>query len=64
VRLPAGADEAATVRATAERGIAIDGLASFRRTPRPAQPALVLGYANLSEQAIARGVAEIARAVR
>jgi GntR family transcriptional regulator/MocR family aminotransferase len=64
VRLPAGADEAATVRAAAERGIALEGLASFRRTPRPAQPALVLGYANLSEQAISRGIAEIAGAIR
>jgi GntR family transcriptional regulator/MocR family aminotransferase len=65
VRLPAGADEAATVRAAAKRGIAVEGLGSFRRTPRPARPpALVLGYANLSEQAIARGIAEIARAIR
>jgi GntR family transcriptional regulator/MocR family aminotransferase len=64
VRLPAGADETATVRAAAERGIALEGLASFRRTAQTAQPALVLGYANLSEQEIARGIAEIAEAIR
>jgi GntR family transcriptional regulator / MocR family aminotransferase len=64
VRLPAGADEAATVRAVAERGVAVEGLASFRRTQARAQPALVLGYANLPEQAIHRGIVEIAAAIR
>jgi GntR family transcriptional regulator/MocR family aminotransferase len=64
VRLPAAADEAATVRAAAERGIALDGLARFHRASRPAHPGLVLGYANLSEPAIARGIAELGRALR
>jgi GntR family transcriptional regulator/MocR family aminotransferase len=64
VRLPAGADEAATLRAAAERGIAVEGLSSFRRLGPVAQPALVLGYSNLSEQTIARGIAEIAKAIR
>jgi GntR family transcriptional regulator/MocR family aminotransferase len=67
VRLPAGSDEAATVRHAAERGIALDGLASFchvHAQAQPAQPALVLGYANLAEPAIARGIAELAAAIR
>jgi GntR family transcriptional regulator/MocR family aminotransferase len=64
VRLPAGCDEAATVAAAAERGIALDGLASFFAAGRSPHPALVLGYANLSEPAIARGIAELGRALR
>jgi GntR family transcriptional regulator/MocR family aminotransferase len=64
VRLPPGADEAATVRAAGERGIALDGLASFRRGGPPAPPSLVLGYGNLAEPAIARGIAELALALR
>jgi len=71
VRLPEGADEAATVRAAAERGVALDGLAAFRRAAPPSaagagqgRAALVLGYGNLTEQAITRGIAELARAMR
>jgi GntR family transcriptional regulator / MocR family aminotransferase len=61
VRLPAGCDEAATVANARALGIALDGLADFRLTPGP--PALVLGYANVPEPSIARGVAELARAL-
>jgi GntR family transcriptional regulator/MocR family aminotransferase len=64
VRLPAGADEAATVSAAAGRGIALDGLAGFSRGGPPSPPSLVLGYANLPEPTIARGIAELALALR
>ena len=64
VRLPAGASEAATVAAAAGRGLALDGLSSFFAAGRSPSPALVLGYGNLSEHAIARGIAELARSVR
>ena len=64
VRLPDGSDERATVLAARERGIALDGLAAFRVAGAPGPAALVLGYANLSEDAIARAVAELARALR
>jgi GntR family transcriptional regulator/MocR family aminotransferase len=64
VRLPPGADESATVAAAADRGIALEGLADFFATGISPHPALVLGYANLSEPAIARGIAELARALR
>jgi GntR family transcriptional regulator/MocR family aminotransferase len=64
VRLPDGCDEAATVLAAAEHGIALEGLGSFHRLGASAQPSLVLGYANLTEPAIARGIAELARALR
>jgi len=61
VRLPATADEAASVRTAGERGIALEGLSSFGRA---GPPALVLGYANAPEATIARGVAELAAAIR
>ena len=64
VRLPAGADEDATVRAAGERGIALDGLAGF--TPRRLTGAAV-ARARLrqpAEPAIARGIAELALALR
>jgi GntR family transcriptional regulator/MocR family aminotransferase len=64
VRLPVGADESATVDAAAERGIALEGLGPFHRAGTSAHPSLVLGYANLPEPAIARGIAELASAVR
>ena len=64
VRLPPGADERATVRAAAARGIAIDGLADFHRARAPEHPSLVLGYGNVSEPAIARGIAELAQTLR
>ena len=64
VVLPAGADEAATVRAAARRGIAVDGLGAFRHGAGGAPAALVLGYGNLGEQAIARAIAELRRALR
>jgi GntR family transcriptional regulator/MocR family aminotransferase len=64
VRLPGACDEAATVAAVADRGIALDGLASFFAAGRSPHPAVVLGYANLPEPSIARGIAELARALR
>jgi GntR family transcriptional regulator/MocR family aminotransferase len=64
LRLPPGSGEDATVRAAAERGIALDGLASFRRGATRGPAALVVGYGNLGEPAIARGIAELRRALR
>ena len=64
VRLPAGTDEAATVAAAAQRSIALDGLAGFFASGTSPHPALVLGYGNLAEPAIARGIAELAGALR
>jgi GntR family transcriptional regulator / MocR family aminotransferase len=63
VRLPSGAGERATVLAAARRGVAVEGLADFRHSAAPAPAALVLGYANLPEPAIARAIAELARAL-
>ena len=64
VRLPASTDEAATVAAASDRGIALDGLSGFVCAGTSPRPAVVLGYANVAEPAIARGIAELARALR
>ncbi len=52
LRLPAGADERAVVAALAARRIRIRGLASYRLTPRPDTPALVIGYGRIPLAAI------------
>jgi GntR family transcriptional regulator / MocR family aminotransferase len=55
IELPSGADEAALLAAAARRGVGADGL-SWHRFGHEGPPGLVLGYANLSEPAIAQGV--------
>jgi GntR family transcriptional regulator/MocR family aminotransferase len=60
--LPPGSDERAIVAAAAARGVRVEGLAPHRFAAGP--PALLLGYGALSEQAIRRGVAELAIAIR
>ena len=52
LRLPRGMDEAAVVAALAERRIRIRGLGSYRLTPRPDDPALVIGYGRIPLAAI------------
>jgi GntR family transcriptional regulator/MocR family aminotransferase len=52
LRLPAGTDERAVVDALAERRIRIRGVASYRLTPRPDAPALVIGYGRIPLAAI------------
>ncbi|WP_407562436.1 PLP-dependent aminotransferase family protein [Streptomyces sp. 184] len=60
--LPPDLDEAAVVAAAARRGVALRGVARYRLDP--AGPGgLIFGYATLSERAIARGIAALARAV-
>lgn len=59
VLMPEGLDEAALLAAATADGLRLHGLSWFRMTPGP--PGLVLGYANLAEPAIERGVARIAR---
>ena len=65
VELPKGSDERQVVEAAAGRRVAVEPMAPHRFAPRPAAaPALLLGYAQLREPAIRRGVAELARAAR
>jgi GntR family transcriptional regulator / MocR family aminotransferase len=63
VELPDGADETALLAAAARRGVGVEGLAlhSYLGDTRPA---LVLGHAQMSEPAIARGVTLLAEAAR
>ena len=56
VELPAGCDEAALVRRAAAAGIGLHGLAGHHAPGRAATPGLVLGYAALTETAIADGI--------
>jgi GntR family transcriptional regulator / MocR family aminotransferase len=60
--LPPGIDEAAVVDAAARRGLAVDGLARYR-IGGAGRPGLVIGYAALSERAIAEGVRLLAEAI-
>ncbi|MFC9972753.1 PLP-dependent aminotransferase family protein [Spirillospora sp. NPDC127200] len=59
VELPRGTDEAAVVGAAAEAGLAVTGAASMWSSGRAAAaaPALVLGYAGLSEARLAKAAA-------
>jgi GntR family transcriptional regulator/MocR family aminotransferase len=59
VRLPDGADEDAVARAAAARGVAVYPLSGYRFGVADHPPQLVLGFGNLSEAAIERGVAAI-----
>jgi GntR family transcriptional regulator/MocR family aminotransferase len=64
LRLPDGADEAHVVAAAAERSVGVYDMGRYRATAGPHRPELVLGFANLSEPAIRRGIATIADLLR
>jgi GntR family transcriptional regulator/MocR family aminotransferase len=59
VRLPNGADEDAVARAAAERGVGVHPMSGYRFGVPDHPPQLVLGFGNLSEAQIARGIAAI-----
>jgi GntR family transcriptional regulator / MocR family aminotransferase len=59
--LPEGADELAICERAAARSVGVGRIGEHRMRPGP--PALLLGYARLSEAAITRGAAELARAM-
>ena len=63
VELPGDVDEGAVTAAAQARGVRVEGLAMHRFDPASGPPALMLGYAALSEPAIRRGIAELAGAV-
>ncbi len=63
IELPDGCDEAAIVVAAAERGVRVEGLSVHRFAPEDGRPALLVGYGALGEQAIRRGIRELAAAV-
>jgi GntR family transcriptional regulator / MocR family aminotransferase len=57
VRLPAGSDEAAAVAAARRHGVHVEGLGG-------GEPALMLGYGRLAEDAVDEAVAALAAALR
>jgi GntR family transcriptional regulator / MocR family aminotransferase len=58
--LPEHADEQELVTAAAGRNVGLYGMSTYRSSPTTGAPALVLGYARLSESAIALAITEIA----
>lgn len=62
--LPDGVDEAAVVKAAAERGVRVEPVAPMREPDHDAPPALVLGYAMLGEDKLREAVTLLAAACR
>ena len=60
--LPPDLDEATVIAAAAREGVAVAGVTPHRLSPAP-RGGLIFGYSDLNEQAIADGVARLARAV-
>lgn len=65
LRLPGGTSERRVAASAARRGVRVHGLSRYRMTdPAPASPpALVVGFGNVDEEGIRRGVRVIAAAV-
>jgi GntR family transcriptional regulator / MocR family aminotransferase len=59
VRLPENADEEAIVREARARSVALYGMSTHRLDRATTPPQLVLGFGNLTESAIARGIAAV-----
>ena len=59
-RLPVDSDEQAIVEQARERSIGLYGLSAYRPSGQSGPPGLVLGFGNVSESAIARGIAAVA----
>jgi GntR family transcriptional regulator/MocR family aminotransferase len=71
LRLPDGTSEAAVVATAATMGVRVNGLGHYRfgalghePEPEPHPPALVLGFGNVSEHQIRRGIRTLAAAVQ
>ena len=64
VRLPAGVSEEDVVASATARGLALDGLASFRAGGPQLGPALVVGYATPPGHAFSSAVARLCAALR
>lgn len=71
LRLPDGTSERAVVATAATMGVRVNGLGHYRfvaadveAEPDPRPPALVLGFGNVTEHQISRGIRVLAKAVR
>jgi GntR family transcriptional regulator/MocR family aminotransferase len=60
--LPPDLDEAAVIDAAVRAGVGIDGVTPYRIS-HPGPGGLIFGYATAGEQAIAEGVAILARVI-
>lgn len=60
IELPSGLSETEVVAAAAARGVGLYGMSANRSTKVVDPPRLVLGFGNLSERAIASGIARVA----
>jgi GntR family transcriptional regulator/MocR family aminotransferase len=58
-RLPEGADEAAVTTAARERSVGLYGMSRYRMNGAFEPPELVLGFGNLSDGAVQRGIAAV-----
>jgi GntR family transcriptional regulator / MocR family aminotransferase len=58
-RLPDGTDEQAVVAAARGRSVGLRGMSYYRMRPAAGPAELVIGFGNLNESAIARGIAAI-----
>jgi GntR family transcriptional regulator/MocR family aminotransferase len=59
--LPDDLDETAVIDAAADAGVRLAGVGPFRLSP--GRPGLIFGYSDLSERAIADGVARLAEGI-
>jgi GntR family transcriptional regulator/MocR family aminotransferase len=58
--LPAHLDEATVIAAARARSVGLYGMSTYRASRSATPPQLILGFGNLTEHAITRGVATIA----
>jgi GntR family transcriptional regulator / MocR family aminotransferase len=58
--LPAHLDEATVIAAARDRSVRLYGMSTYRASRSATPPQLVMGFGNLTERAIARGIATIA----
>jgi GntR family transcriptional regulator/MocR family aminotransferase len=63
-QLPASCDEQAVLERARERSVGLYGMSMYRTSATPRPPELVLGFGNLSEPAIERGIAAISDLLR
>ena len=63
-RLPEGVDEHAVVMRAHERSIGLYGMSRYRAGGETRPPQLALGFGDLSEGAIRRGIATVADLLR
>jgi GntR family transcriptional regulator/MocR family aminotransferase len=64
LHLPAGSDETAVIEQARERSIGLHGMSEYRLDGATSPPQLVLGFGNVSEGSIGRGIEAIAPLLR